>query len=380
MKIHRVKNGDTLFGIARSYGVPATKILSDNNLSGDRLTPGEELLILTPTKTITVRGSDTLDALATRFSTKVQKLLANNPAICAKGKIAPGQLITVKHDAPSLGTAAAIGYYTKGTTYENLTRSLPYITYLCVDCAILSNREIKLTFSPQSVTDIALSHGKVPLLCVRATEPLGDIQDSDTMDRLIEGMISLSRSKGFSGIVLSSECSVPYLDFLIRARKRFIGCDMLLFVETDISCDGEAAEIADGAVFFPGGTSITSACAEISEYAQRCESSKIFVHLTSYATAKERSIPISEAKNLCYRNGKSITTDENTLLSSFEYNRYIRGIGENLSVSFPSLQYIAREMECLSELGYMGIGIDVDSAPVPIFSMFNALFTRADYT
>ena len=64
MIIHTVSQGETIFKIARKYSVQPTKIIEDNGLEGDRLTTGQELLILTPTRTVTVRGGDTLASLA----------------------------------------------------------------------------------------------------------------------------------------------------------------------------------------------------------------------------------------------------------------------------------------------------------------------------
>ena len=46
MIIHTVKTGDTVFNIARKYGVAPHKIIENNELlNPDRLTVGEKLLI-----------------------------------------------------------------------------------------------------------------------------------------------------------------------------------------------------------------------------------------------------------------------------------------------------------------------------------------------
>jgi LysM repeat protein len=43
--IHRVKRGDTLFGIARLYDTTVEKIKTWNRLQGNRITAGDRLTI-----------------------------------------------------------------------------------------------------------------------------------------------------------------------------------------------------------------------------------------------------------------------------------------------------------------------------------------------
>ena len=62
MIIHTVTAGDTVYSIARRYSVPPTKLLADNSREGDRLTIGEELIILPPTRSVTVRAQDTCES------------------------------------------------------------------------------------------------------------------------------------------------------------------------------------------------------------------------------------------------------------------------------------------------------------------------------
>jgi N-acetylmuramoyl-L-alanine amidase len=44
-RVHRVRRGETLVGIARSYGVPLADLLRENGLRGDRLLVGQTLRI-----------------------------------------------------------------------------------------------------------------------------------------------------------------------------------------------------------------------------------------------------------------------------------------------------------------------------------------------
>ena len=97
------------------------------------------------------------------------------------------------------------------------------------------------------------------------------------------------------------------------------------------------------------------------------------------ADGEEDKISVSEAKELCHRNGIRPTLDEHSLLHSFSFNRYKIGKATKTEVSFPSLPYIKKKLESIAELGFMGLAFDADKARAASLAMFNSLFVRADY-
>ena len=57
MKIHTVKEGETVFHIARKYGVSPAKIIENNGLlNPDRLSVGQKLLIVRPLTNMEEKG------------------------------------------------------------------------------------------------------------------------------------------------------------------------------------------------------------------------------------------------------------------------------------------------------------------------------------
>ena len=61
MKIHVVKKGETLFSIARQYGVSARLLQKQNEAPEDgALVPGQTLVVLLPDKIHTVQPGDTV--------------------------------------------------------------------------------------------------------------------------------------------------------------------------------------------------------------------------------------------------------------------------------------------------------------------------------
>ncbi len=383
MQIHTVNPHDSLYNIARQFSVPATKILSDNGLIGDRLTVGDELLILTPTRTVTVRGGDTVESISKRFDIKPRALFTQNPSLCGKAKLRPGQILTVKQDTSFMGAASSLGIIRKGCSRDKLSESLPYMTYAVVDAGIITDRPL-MTFDPEYTVNMARTEGKIVILGVK-DESNGDFLCSkDKQTDTIDSLIRLAKSNGFMGIRISSNAvskfPEKFFEFLLEARKRFIGCDLILFTDVSGAESSEASELSDGAILsIENETDIDFSKNKLREFAASAESSKVFVSLPSNIPVGDGFLGIDEAKELCYRCGKALTTDKESLISKFEYTRYKTGVGENLEIAFPSLKYIKTKLETLCELGFIGISFDVDTRPTSYLTMFNALFARADY-
>ena len=140
MIVHTVKPGDTVFNIARKHGASPQKIIENNGiLNPDRLAPGEKLVIFTPTRTYTVRGSDKLCDISKRFLVTESELKRKNPFLNGRETLYPGQILTVKKAEPTHGIGIANGYYYSGATREKLELALPYLSYLTVGCGRIKN-------------------------------------------------------------------------------------------------------------------------------------------------------------------------------------------------------------------------------------------------
>ena len=96
MQIHRVARGESVFGIARRYGVPAASIIEVNGLENpDALSVGQELLILTPRRVYTARSGDTVSGIARRFGMKKEELYAANPSLLYEDRLYEGQTLSL---------------------------------------------------------------------------------------------------------------------------------------------------------------------------------------------------------------------------------------------------------------------------------------------
>ncbi len=72
-----VQSGDTLYGISKKYGIPVSEIKEINNLTSDLLSIGQELLLEDDSvfeDTYIVKAGDTLYGIAKRFGLTVDEL------------------------------------------------------------------------------------------------------------------------------------------------------------------------------------------------------------------------------------------------------------------------------------------------------------------
>jgi len=92
---HEVENGETLYGIARRYGISPGELTEQNGIaSPDLLLPGT---LLTIPNRYTVERGDTLYSIARRYGTSVAALAETNGL--STTSIRAGQILTLPEDA-----------------------------------------------------------------------------------------------------------------------------------------------------------------------------------------------------------------------------------------------------------------------------------------
>lgn len=98
MIIHRVSPGETIASLSRIYGIPEKMLMTDNGISANQaLIPGQELVILIPDVTYTVKQGDSLYSIAQNYNTTVKQLLADNPGLEGNPMLYPGQTIIISY-------------------------------------------------------------------------------------------------------------------------------------------------------------------------------------------------------------------------------------------------------------------------------------------
>ena len=219
-----MRAGDSIYSIAKEYSTTPARIIADNGITDPgKLAVGQTLVILYPTETYTVRGGDTLEGIARSFGVTLNELWQNNPALGGKTLIYPGQTLNIRFDTPPLGEIAVNGYAYPFIDPDTLRRTLPYLTYLSV---FTYGIRPDGTLVPPSggneseLITLAREYGTVPLMMLTSltdkgtfsSELAGKIISDESLSRAISNAaVQTMQNRGYGGIDVDFEYIEPNL-------------------------------------------------------------------------------------------------------------------------------------------------------------------------
>ncbi len=238
MQIYAVRQGDSIFSIARAFGTNANRIIEANQLpEPNRLVIGQALVIPITGSFYYVQPGDTLYTIARRFGMSVQRLATINKITVNKTLVTGTRL----YIPPEKKTPAEFNGYIepRGTTVsaalENSAReTAEYLTYLApFSFQVLRNgdlREPPLGDFPS----IAANEGTTLMMVLTNLEndafssDLGRVLVNDTpaQARMLDTIVSKANQYGFRDIHFDFENlravdREAYGNFLRRAKARF---------------------------------------------------------------------------------------------------------------------------------------------------------------
>ena len=383
MFIHTTEKGETLYSIARKYGVPATMIREVNGLRNpDHLCVGQKLVILTPTRTYTVRGGDTLDQISRRFGVSKRAIMKANPRLAGKDAAYPEEVLALKYDAPTHGCAILNGYLYKGCTGERLALAAVHSEYITVSALRNIGRGLERVIRDNDTISEIKRHGCTPLLRIY------DARECDVIMRGGEGyideLVAEAKKRGYKGITLAAYKAAKnekFKEFLFSAKRRMIDEELMLLCELDGSEPGEISEVCDACVLMyeKCGMENIPTFDEgerqfYTDFAERCESIKCFMDISPFAYAGNECILKEDANELAYKTQKPIEYDPERMICGFEYTKYGRGERTPVRVTYESPENIKAKLALAAELGFMGMSFDIMRIPTEYLMMISASF------
>ena len=235
MLIHIVKSGDTLWSIARQYGVSVSRIQSDNGLSsGQVLVIGQALIITLPSLIHTVRRGDTLSAIAASYGITLLELIQNNPELIFNSTIYPGQQLTIAFRGGKTREITIKGYAYPHIQRQTLLRSLPYLTYLAIFSYGFKESGQLTVPDDASLISAAYKYSAAPILVLTGIDSSGAfstehiskfLNDTDLQNIVLDNLISVMLEKGYLGLdvdfeYISGQDAQAYLSFLELASAK----------------------------------------------------------------------------------------------------------------------------------------------------------------
>ena len=246
MQIHTVQRGDSVYSIARQYGVPASRIITDNMLMNPgQLVVGQDLVILFPTVTHTVRGGETLSGIAEQYSVPLLTLYRNNPQLGGIPGIFPGQVLNIAYETPPLGSIRTNGYAYTNIDRSVLRRTLPYLTYLSVFNYGITEEGALLppAGNDEEIIAICREYRTIPLLVLTSLTEAGTFSSSraelvlnnpNLRTQVISSTVDTVRTKGYGGVDVDFEyipggSADAYAEFITLLQDA-LGEDGVVFV------------------------------------------------------------------------------------------------------------------------------------------------------
>lgn len=209
MNIHVVQPGDTINSISEKYGVPAARIIQDNELANSNsLVTGQTIVILYPEQIHIVKEGDSLLSIANEYGVSVMQLIRNNIYLLNRDYIYPGESIVIRYPN-NKGIITTNGYATAFIDKDILKKTLPYLTHLSVfgyrstkeaDIIGVDDFEIIKTAKEFGVAPIMLLSTLTYQGTANAEAAYSIIGSNELTDTHIQNILQILKTKGFCGV------------------------------------------------------------------------------------------------------------------------------------------------------------------------------------
>lgn len=411
MRIHVVKKGETLFSIAKQYGVSARLLQKQNEVPPDgALVPGQTLVVLLPETIHTVRPGDTVYSIARAHGIPVRELYQNNIFLQGQGKLIPGEELIVSlreaHRESSLGVNGYAYPYING---DLLRQVLPYMTYVTPFTYGIGPGGGLAPLSDQGIL-AAGQYGVQPWMHLSTLTEEGNfsssrgemlLQSRERQETLLGEITQVLGEKGYGGVDVDFEYLRPelgaafgafvtmlrtalnplgYSVLVALAPKTFAGQRGLLYEAHDYAALGNAA---NGALLMtyewgytagpPMAVAPLDKVRQVLDYAlTEIPAKKLFLGVPVYGydwqlpfregATRAQSLSPQEALALARRYGAEIRYDETAQAPWF---RYTARDGREHEVWFEDARSSYAKFRLAAEKGLQGVGLWNLMRPAP---------------
>jgi spore germination protein len=165
-----------------------------------------------------VRPGDSLYLIARSYNTSVEAILRANPSLTSRSRLYPGQVVVIPFPNETLGDASVNGFtITIPTTALNET--LPYLTYISVFSWQADAAGGITPISDDAVRAAARAQNVAPLMTVTNIEPGGGfssdiahavLTDAAAQNALLTNIAAAMRQRNYYGVIFDFEYIYPY--------------------------------------------------------------------------------------------------------------------------------------------------------------------------
>lgn len=223
MQIYVVNRGDTIWGIARRFGVPYQDILRVNEVkNSSKLAIGQTLVIPSRERPYRLIPGDNLWAIGKKFGVSPEEIMALNK-ISNPGSLYVGQVIRIPEMSKRYGTIEANGFIQPSNPQKerrvlsesanSLTYVTPFSHHVNADGSLtpLNDTEI-IRYSTSKKASVMLSVTNISGTTGANfdTKLIDDILNSSRLrETLISNILRALRNKGYRGVIVDFEKISP---------------------------------------------------------------------------------------------------------------------------------------------------------------------------
>ena len=402
MDIYVVKKGDTLGDIAARFGVRAGLLAASNGIAPEEtLIVGQTLVVRYPERTHTVEAGDTVYSVAKEYGISVTELFARNYILRGQARLYRGQVLVISY-ADEPGKSIGInGYAYPYINEQLLDATLPYMTYLTPFTYGIGEDGRLIELGDDALRAAAGYYRAATLMHLSSLTEEGRfsndrsskvLRDETLRAALIADVAATLQKKDFYGLDVDFEYVFPderelYADFVRQLRDTLnpLGIPVLaaLAPKTSAMQRGLLYEAHDYALLGAAANAVLLMTYEwgytygppmavaplpqvrqVLEYAlSEIPAEKIFLGVPLYGydwplpyeqgASRAESISSEQAVDLARRYGAEILFDETAQSPHFTYAD--RG-GRQHEVWFEDARSMRAKLSLVEEFGLQGIG------------------------
>ncbi|NLL03607.1 MAG: LysM peptidoglycan-binding domain-containing protein [Clostridiales bacterium] len=235
MIVYEIKPGDSIYSIARRYGMSMDKIIADNELENpNRLAVGQSIVLMTDTIPHIVRRGDSLYSISRAYRVDLEQLKSANPTITSPYILSIGQVVNVPVPTKKRGLIYVNGYAFPNINMATLEKTLPYLTYLSIFSHQARPDGSLIPINDTRLIETARNANVAPLMVVTNIEEGASfssqlahtlLSNPNVSQNLINNIESNLKSKNYHGVDIDFEYIYPedadnYNNFLKTLTRR----------------------------------------------------------------------------------------------------------------------------------------------------------------
>ena len=236
MDIHVVQPGDTMYRLARQYGVSMDRLIQDNQLPDpSHLVVGQTIVVQYPELTHTVKAGDSLYSIAQTHDTTAVQLLRNNPSLHGRDLIYPGQVLVVRYTNQPRGPLTVNSYAYPYIGRDLLRDTLPYLSLLTPFTYRFTGGDL-IPLQDEVLVNAALQSRVSPVFHLSNLDEQDQfsgelahtlLENENDQKQLIANILRTADQKGYRWVDVDFEFlqagdAAAYAQFLARLRQALI--------------------------------------------------------------------------------------------------------------------------------------------------------------